>query len=84
VEKTDTLEVYTISFLKRNDQYLLLQRSQNKSFAPGRWTGLGGHVENNEFDQLRASALREIHEESGILLEDISRFILTLLSANSE
>jgi len=76
MKNTDALEVYTVSLLKHKDQYLLLQRSQNKLFAPGRWTGLGGHVEANEFHQLRAAALREVQEEAGIIPQDIFEFVL--------
>jgi len=75
MEKTDALEAYTVSLLRHTDQYLLLQRSPNKSFAPGRWTGLGGHVEANEYNQLRAAALREVQEEAGLYPQHISDFI---------
>ena len=44
--------------------------------APRRWTGLGGHVEPDEFSRLRASALREVYEEAGIAQEDIQNFKL--------
>ncbi len=76
MQKTDALEVYTVSFLRYEDQFLLLQRSQSKAFAPGRWTGLGGHVEKDELDQLRHAALREVQEEAGIPPQDIRDFVL--------
>ncbi len=76
MHKIDTLEAYTVSLLRHNDQLLLLQRSPDKSFAPGKWTGLGGHVETNEYHRLRISALREVQEESGILPEEIRDFVL--------
>jgi 8-oxo-dGTP diphosphatase len=76
MQTTDTLEAYTVSLLRHKEQFLLLQRSPNKQFAPGRWTGLGGHVEMNEYGQLRAAALREVQEESGILPQDIGDFVL--------
>lgn len=73
---TDQIEVYTVIFLTYQDQYMLLERSPNKKFAPGRWTGLGGHVEPDEFDRLQYSALREVQEESGFAPEQIADFTL--------
>jgi 8-oxo-dGTP diphosphatase len=72
----NAIEVYTVVFLCLDDRYLLLQRSPNKTFAPLRWTGIGGHVEPTELSSLRASALREVWEESGIEEKDIQNFIL--------
>ena len=72
----DSIEIYTVSFLYYAERYLLLQRSPNKSFAPMRWTGLGGHVESDELSCLRASALREVWEEAGIAQKDILDFKL--------
>jgi|WetSurMetagenome_2_1015567.scaffolds.fasta_scaffold1164970_1 8-oxo-dGTP diphosphatase len=76
MQKTDTLEAYSVSVLRHKDQFLLLQRSPEKQFAPAKWTGLGGHVETDEYERLRASALREVQEESGILPQDIRNFVL--------
>jgi 8-oxo-dGTP diphosphatase len=72
----DSIEVYTVTFLRFEERYLLLQRSPDKRFAPMHWTGLGGHVEADEFTCLRASALRELLEESGIAEKDIRNFAL--------
>lgn len=76
MNKTDALEALTVSLLCHEDRYLLLQRSPRKSFAPGRWTGLGGHVEAHEYSQLRQSALREVEEEAGFVPAEISKFTL--------
>ena len=76
MQMIDALEAYTVSLLRYKNLFLLLQRSPNKEFAPGRWTGLGGHVEMNEYNQLRCSALREVQEESGIMPQDIRNFVL--------
>jgi 8-oxo-dGTP diphosphatase len=72
----DSLEIYTVTFLKHADHYLLLQRNAAKTFAPRRWTGIGGHVEADELSRLRASALREIYEETGIVESEIQNFVL--------
>lgn len=76
MEKPDTLEALTVSLLRYADRYLLLQRSPHKTFAPGRWTGLGGHVESNEYDRLRLAALREVEEEAGIFANQIAHYSL--------
>ena len=76
MQATDSLEAFNVSFLRYEERFLLLQRSQNKRFAPGKWTGLGGHVEMDEYDRLRFAALREVREESGVPPEDIANFAL--------
>lgn len=59
---------YTICFLKRGDEILLLNRER----APwmGRWNGVGGKLERGESP--KECALREIEEETGIVLTDIT------------
>ncbi len=76
MQKTDSLEAYSVAVLRHKDRFLLLQRSPDKQFAPGKWTGLGGHVEIDEYSRLRTSALREVQEEAGILPQDIRNFVL--------
>ena len=77
--KPTALEAFTVILLRCADRYLLLQRSPAKSFAPGRWTGVGGHVEPDEFADLYASALRELQEETGITLAEVQGFSLRRL-----
>lgn len=76
VTKINALQALTVILLYCSGRYLLLQRSMAKEFAPGRWTGVGGHVEPGEYGDLRASALRELHEETGLSLEDVRDFTL--------
>ncbi len=73
---TDAIEVLTVALLRCGDHYLLLKRSPSKQFAPGKWTGPGGHVEANEYLRLRAAALREVAEEAGFRETSVREFVL--------
>ena len=70
------LTAYSMVLLRSGDRYLMLKRAEHKTFAPGRWTGLGGRVEADEFDDLQSAALRELQEETGILPSQVDRFRL--------
>jgi 8-oxo-dGTP diphosphatase len=74
--KPNQVELLTIAVLENAGQYLLLKRSPSKQFAPNLWTGIGGHVEPDEYNDLAAAALRELREESGILPGEIEVFTL--------
>jgi 8-oxo-dGTP diphosphatase len=56
---------YTLGFIKRNDEILLINREKNP--WKGCWNGLGGKIEQNETPQ--SSMIREIEEETGIKLD---------------
>ena len=58
--------------LFRGELMLLLQRASWKTFAPNRWTGLGGKVEPSELGDLDASARRELLEEADLTPADVS------------
>lgn len=74
--RPSAFEAYSMILLYHADRYLLLRRSETKRFAPGRWTGIGGRVEEGEFADLRAAALREVREETGIAAAEIADFTL--------
>jgi len=46
-----------------------MKRAAHKRVFPGRFNGIGGHLERHEDPQ--SGALREIHEETGLLIEKI-------------
>jgi 8-oxo-dGTP diphosphatase len=48
--KPNQLEVYSVILLENAGYFLLLKRAASKSFAPGRWTGVGERVEAGEFN----------------------------------
>ena len=70
----NAIDAYTVILLRYSDEYLLLQRAPTKAWAPLRWTGVGGRVEEDEFSNLRLSALRELREETGFEESDVAHF----------
>lgn len=58
---------YTICFIRQGSKVLLLNRE--KASWMGAWNGVGGKLEPDETP--RASILREVSEETGIVLESI-------------
>lgn len=54
----------TLCFVTHGNDILLLKRAQHKRVYPGRYNGLGGHIERDE-DPL-TSAIREVQEETGL------------------
>jgi 8-oxo-dGTP diphosphatase len=59
-----SLLTYTLCFITRGDQVLLLYR--NRPPNQGKWNGVGGRIEPGESP--RAACLREIQEETGYSL----------------
>jgi 8-oxo-dGTP diphosphatase len=59
-----------LSFVRSGDDVLLLRHSDASDRFPGRWNGIGGHVEAGEC--VRAAARRELREETGLDLADLS------------
>ena len=57
------------SFIKHNDQILILKRSQKVRSMKGLWSGVSGIIENNENPIDRAKI--EIFEEVGIKEKEI-------------
>jgi len=80
------LDVRTTVVFFNADRLLLLHRAPWKKIHPNRWTGIGGKVEDGEYDDLVASALRELFEETDLRADEISelrlRRALTLYRPN--
>ncbi len=54
----------TLCFLRAGERVLLIHVADDKDRFRGLWNGLGGHVRPGE--DVRAAALREVREESGL------------------
>jgi len=54
----------TAIFLRDGDAFLLLRGSSSKRIWPGRYNGVGGHVDRGE--DVLAAAQRELREETGL------------------
>ena len=74
--KPNAFALYTVLFLHFEGRFLLLKRSPNKRIAPNRWTGVGGKVEADEMNDLRAPMLRELNEETSLSEDDITHLSL--------
>lgn len=59
----------TLCFITHNDNVLLLKGAPTKRIWPGRYNGLGGHVERDE--DVLSAALREVHEEAGLEVKNV-------------
>jgi 8-oxo-dGTP diphosphatase len=59
--ETSRFARYTLCFLTRGDQVLMLHR--NRPPNRGLWNGVGGHIEPGETP--RANIIREVFEETG-------------------
>lgn len=63
-------------FLIFEGKWLLLKRASTKRLMPNRYTGVGGRVETDEFNDLNASVLRELYEETGLGESDLEHLTL--------
>lgn len=69
MDKNATLYLrYTLGFLTREDKVLMIHRRNPPN--QGLWNGVGGRLEPGESP--RAGMLREVREETGFHLEDVS------------
>ncbi len=71
-----TLRPVTTAFIFQKQNVLLIKRSEHKKIHPGKWSGIGGHIENNELTNPRKACLREISEENGLRESDFEKFAL--------
>lgn len=58
------------------EDFLLMQRSVHRKFAPGIWAGVGGHLEPHEINNPEEACLREVYEETKIQKKDLENLKL--------
>jgi 8-oxo-dGTP diphosphatase len=66
----------TGAYLFNNNRILMLKRNKERTLAPNLWTGIGGHIEDNEQTNPEMACLREIYEETGIKSNQIEKLEL--------
>ena len=76
------MELSTLCYLERDDQYLMLHRTVKKNDVnKEKWIGVGGHFEAEESPE--ECLLREVREETGLVLTSWRfRGIVTFVSGN--
>lgn len=67
------MAIVTLCFVRKGDNYLMINR--NKPPFMGMWNVLGGHLEENE--TVSECAIREIYEESGIKVDNVTLFSIS-------
>lgn len=60
----------TLIFVVHGDDVLLMKRAPHKKVFPNQYNGLGGHIE--AYEDPYAGAIREMKEESGLMVEKMS------------
>ena len=59
---------YTLVFVRKENQILLGMKK--RGFGINKWNGFGGKIEKGE--TIEQAAIRELHEESGLLVEKLT------------
>ena len=70
------LRLIAAAMLFSGDDLLMMKRSPERTLSPGMWAAVGGHMEPFEMNDPESACLREIHEETGFLPEDLQEFKL--------
>lgn len=68
------------AFLKYGNEALLIKRSLQKEFNPGKFAPIGANLKPEELNTPARACLREITEETGIEVCDIVNFELRLIT----
>lgn len=63
--------IMAAAMLFNGNDMLMMKRSPHRTLNPGMWAAVGGHLEPEEIGDPEKAVLREIHEETGLLPEEI-------------
>lgn len=66
------LRTMVTAFIFNKENVLFMKRALDRRFMPGRWAPVGGHIESEEINNPMKSCLREINEETGLEISDLS------------
>ncbi|GLX66771.1 NUDIX domain-containing protein [Paenibacillus glycanilyticus] len=67
-----TLRQMSVAFLIHEDKLLMMEKPNNNSFVAGMVVPIGGHMEQQEMNNPREACLREVEEETGLTVGDMS------------
>lgn len=67
-----TLRQMSVAFLFHEDKLLLMEKPKNNSFLSGMIVPIGGHLEKDEINNPRDACLREVEEETGLTIDDLT------------
>lgn len=78
------MKLTTLCYIEQNNKYLMLYRNKkNNDINKDKWIGVGGHFERGESPD--DCLLREVREETGLILEGYSlRGIITFVYNDNE
>ncbi|MCA9989262.1 MAG: NUDIX domain-containing protein [Anaerolineales bacterium] len=72
----------SLIFLRNGDDVLLLKGAPTKRLWANMYNGVGGHIEVDE--DIYSAAQRELHEETGLAVDQLKLRAITNLDAGSE
>jgi 8-oxo-dGTP diphosphatase len=72
----------TLTFLRKDDEVLLIKGAPHKRLWANRYNGVGGHVERGE--DVLTSARREVREETGLDVQDLTLTGMVTIDSGEE
>ena len=68
------------AYLFNSNEVLMMKRSSKSKLLAGFWAPVGGHMEPDEINNPTAACLREIHEEIGLVEDEIQNLTLKYIT----
>ncbi len=70
----------TLVFIQHDQKILFIEKKNHNSFVEGKLNGVGGHFEKGE--EPYEAAIREINEETGLVLKDLQLAAMIYIDTN--